>query len=171
MCWQCCKRAVERSEVVGHRPRPGRARTQYRPEHLVVGIACVHMSGDMNIVCDIKYAKPTGHVPQLFYDAWHDSRGRSFFRFLRIYRVFTRRGAGRTQIWLRLGLVQHSYDGWSCLSGTEHQRPLPEASTITTSVISRSGRLPKKSATSDVKTTDSEVETTTPPACFGLHDT
>ena len=47
-----------------------------------MGIACVHMSGDMNIVCDIKYAKPTGHVPQLFYDAWHDSRGRSIFRFL-----------------------------------------------------------------------------------------
>ena len=46
-----------------------------------MGIACVHMSGDMNIVCDIKYAKPTGHVPQLFYDAWHDSRGRSIFRF------------------------------------------------------------------------------------------
>ena len=41
----------------------------------------------MNIICDIKYDKPTGHVPQLFYDAWHDSRGRSIFRFLRIYRI------------------------------------------------------------------------------------
>ena len=42
----------------------------------------------------MKCDKPTGHVPQLFYDAWYDSKGRFESRFLRLIREFTRRGAG-----------------------------------------------------------------------------
>ena len=42
---------------------PGRARVGMG--HLVVGRACVHMSGSMDGLCYMKYAKPTGHVPQL----------------------------------------------------------------------------------------------------------
>ena len=60
---------------------------QYRPKHLVVGSACVHMSDCMSRACGMKYAKPTGHVPQLFYDAWHDSKGRFESRFLRLIAI------------------------------------------------------------------------------------
>ena len=36
----------------------------------------------------MKYARPTGHVLKLFYDAWHDSRARKETdsgRFIEIY--------------------------------------------------------------------------------------
>ena len=45
------------------------------------------MTAGMNNICDMKYAKPTGHVPQLFYDAWYDSKGRFESRFLRLIAI------------------------------------------------------------------------------------
>ena len=73
--------------MVGRGPRLGHMRARYGPVHLVVGRACVHMSGNMDMLCYMKYAKPTGHVPQLFYDAWHDSKGRFESRFLRLIAI------------------------------------------------------------------------------------
>ena len=98
--------------MIGREPRLGHMRARYGPVHLVVGRACVHVSGSMDGLCYMKYAKPTGHVPQLFYDAWHDSKGRFESRFLRINRDFTRRGAGRTHNWPQVGLDQYSGDIW-----------------------------------------------------------
>ena len=114
-CWQCGKRAVERPEVVRHGPRQGCAHARYGPVHLVVGRACVHMSGSMDRLCYIKYAKPTGHVPQLVYDAWHNSKGRFESQFFTINRYFTPCGAGRTHNWPQVGLDQYSGDIWSWL--------------------------------------------------------
>ena len=41
----------------------------------------------MDMLCYMKYAKPTGHVPQLFYDVWHDSKGTFESRFLRLIEI------------------------------------------------------------------------------------
>ena len=146
-------------------------RARYGPVHLVVGRACVHVSGSMDGLCYMKYAKPTGHVPQLFYDAWHDSKGRFESRFLRLIAILPVVEPGGPTTGPKWGwtstvvIYGHDWVGQSTRDLYQKPQRSPRRSYRGRVGSEKTGR------TTDVKTTEYLVETITFPGWYMEHDT